>query len=104
VLWANYVEMANSVEQLEVDEDEPDGIWRFVHPTDISLRRHEGPDADMYVLVECHCDWELEHGLQLVFRQGRMLTRVSYNDGELVDDHDDALMKAYYARFGGASE
>lgn len=33
----------------------------------------------------CNCDWEYEHGLQFVFRQGRVLTRVSAEDGHLTE-------------------
>ena len=29
------------------------------------------------------CDWEPEHGLQLVFRKGQSLSRVSDDDGHL---------------------
>lgn len=61
----------------------------------------------MYVAVDCRCDWEEEHGLQLVFRQGRMLTRVSDQDGHLTEAHaygrvdePDALMAKYYTAFG----
>ena len=42
----------------------------------------------VYVQVACECAWESEHGLQLVFRQGATLSRVSDQDGHLT--HADA--------------
>ncbi|MFC7668884.1 DUF6985 domain-containing protein [Hymenobacter humi] len=60
--------------------------------------------------MESECEWEVEHGLQLVFRQGRMLTRVSQYDGHLTEsqaedipEEQDALMMQYYAKFGRSS-
>lgn len=108
----NYQEMldASDLDPLDVDDDTPDSIWRYVHPTEVYVVRrpaHPGAlDRDVYVQVDCNCDWEHEHGLQLVFRRGRMLTRVSDLDGHLTDadaygtpDADDAGLREYAARF-----
>ncbi|TDP96782.1 hypothetical protein EV186_104770 [Labedaea rhizosphaerae] len=40
-------------------------------------------DQHVYVSLECECDWEPEHGLQLVFRDGRTVTKVGPYDGHL---------------------
>ena len=105
----NYLEMLemSDIEPLEVDEDDPDGIWRFVHPTQMYLSRRARRDHDVYVQIHCNCDWEEEHGLQLIFRHGRLLTRVSDIDGHLTaaDAYDtpdaaDELLSAYNARYG----
>lgn len=57
-------------------------VWQFVYPTDIFVSRH--PDTQvLYLQVACECEWNPEHGLQLVFKQGKELTRVSAQDGEL---------------------
>jgi len=52
--------------------------------------------------VACECDWEPEHGLQLVFRQGRKLTRISAQDGHLTEadaydkpDEEDELLSKF---------
>lgn len=66
--------------ELKSDND----IWNFVYPSDIILAQNE--TGEVFVLVECGCEWEEEHGLQLVFKNGQQLTRVSYNDGELEDE------------------
>ena len=66
--------------ELKSDND----IWNFVYPSDIILAQNE--TGEVFVLVECGCEWEEEHGLQLVFKNGQQLTRVSYNDGGLEDE------------------
>lgn len=63
-------------------------IWQFVQPTEISVTPHPDNEYDMYVQVLCECDWEQEHGLQLVFRQGKKLIRVSGQDGHLTDSDE----------------
>ncbi|ANI90427.1 hypothetical protein A9P82_14710 [Arachidicoccus ginsenosidimutans] len=72
----------NYTPRLELKSDNE--IWNFVYPTDIILAQNE--TGEVFVLVECGCEWEEEHGLQLVFKNGQQLTRVSYNDGGLEDE------------------
>jgi hypothetical protein len=64
--------------------DDPDHIWDFVHPQHVYIEWHDDTRR-MYVTLACNCDWEEEHGLQLVYRDGAMLTRVSEQDGHLVE-------------------
>nr|WP_206680680.1 hypothetical protein [Hymenobacter polaris] len=73
-----------------IEEDQPlrdikdeNEIWKFVWPTDIYVSRRPYNEPDIYVQVTCECDWEQEHGLQLVFKQGKKITRVSEQDGHL---------------------
>ena len=42
-------------------------------------------DRHVYVSVECECDWEPEHGLQIVFRDGATVTKVGPYDGHLTN-------------------
>ncbi len=77
-------------------------IWNFIHPKEIYVSRRDRRDRDIYILVACECDWEKEHGLQLVFRQGKKLTRVSAQDGHLTEadaddkpDDQDALLSRF---------
>ena len=78
-------------------------IWNFIHPTEIYVTRRPYKEQDMYLQISCECDWEQEHGLQLVFRQGKKLTRISEQDGHLTeadaygkaDEEDDLLSKFY---------
>ena len=58
-------------------------IWNFVHPSEIIISWDE--KGDFYVVVSAGCDWEEEHGLQLVFPSGQKLTRASGHDGHYED-------------------
>jgi hypothetical protein len=63
---------------------DPAEIWRQVFVRQIEIKkdtRHGEPS--MYVLVYCACDWEEEHGLQLVYRNGNTLMRVGQQDGDV---------------------
>ena len=66
------------------------------------MSRRAYQEQDIYVQVACECDWEQEHGLQLVFRQGKKLTRISDNDGHLTEadaygkpDEEDELLSKF---------
>lgn len=59
-------------------------IWNFVCPSQIIIQWDE--NADFYLCIECECGWEEEHGLQLVFKEGKKLTRASGNDGGFTDE------------------
>jgi hypothetical protein len=96
--------------EVEFDEaDEPfrqisdkNEIWNFIHPREIFVTRRPYEEKDMYVQIACECDWEQEHGLQLVFRRGIKLTRLSYFDGHLTEadaydkpDEEDELLSKF---------
>ncbi len=100
------------IEAVGVDEEnqawarlqKADEIWRFVHPQRIYLARRRRRDRSVYLQISCHCDWEDEHGLQLVFRRGQDLVRVSAEDGHLTEsdaydrpDHEDPMLWAVLA-------
>jgi len=77
-------------------------IWDFVRPEEIYVTRRSRRDKNIYIQIACECDWEEEHGLQLVFRQGKKLTRVSDQDGHLTEadaydkpDSKDALLSQF---------
>jgi hypothetical protein len=61
----------------------PDDVWNHltVGPEAIVQRHHR-----VYVSVECECDWEPEHGLQIVFRDGRTVTKVGPYNGHLTNN------------------
>src|SRR5690606_16658261 len=52
-------------------------VWQFVYPTTIYATRRPDKDKDIYIQIACECDLEDEHGLQLVYRQGKKITRIS---------------------------
>jgi len=78
------------------DGNEPiksaDELWRHVRlgSQPMVMRRSSG-DRGVYVSVECGCDWEPEHGLQLVLKNGLKLTKLGGYDGHLTnsDAFDD---------------
>lgn len=102
LVYENYndtLEIAD-IEPLEI-EDESE-IWNYVHPYVIYIDQRNRRDEDIYIQVTCHCDWDEEHGLQLVFRQGKKITRVSPEDGHLTkadaynkEDSEDKLLSSF---------
>lgn len=77
-------------------------VWRYVYPQEIFIKRRSRRDRDIYLNITCECEWEFEHGLQLVFRQGKKLTRVTSQDGHLTEadvwdkpDEDDELLSNF---------
>lgn len=74
-------------------------IWTLVRPRRLSVSRRYGRDEAIYLQISCGCDWDPEHGLQLVYRKGYQLVRVSGHDGHLTTadayakpDEQDALL------------
>ena len=52
-----------------------DEVWNFVYPSEIIVDWDE--KGNFYLNVSCGCEWEEEHGLQLVFKDGLTLIRAS---------------------------
>lgn len=72
---------------------------RFVELVTVS--RDSRGEQRVYVSVEGECDWEEEHGLQLVFRDGASVTKVGPYDGHLTNVNayaDDSLAGVVYHR------
>jgi hypothetical protein len=88
-VFANYAEMkaALSAEDLDCDIASAADEWPHVHPKEIFVSRRR-QDRAIYVQIFAECDWEPEHGLQIVYRNGRLLSRVSDQDGHRT--HTDA--------------
>jgi hypothetical protein len=56
-------------------------------------------DKGIYVSVECGCDWEVEHGLQLVFKNGLKVNKLGGYDGHLTNSDafaDESLEDVVY--------
>lgn len=77
-------------------------IWKYVYPHEIYVTRRHRRDEDIYINVTCECEWEQEHGLQLVFRKGKQLTRISSQDGHITEadaydrpDKEDELLSKF---------
>jgi hypothetical protein len=73
-----------------VGEDEFDftipsasAVWDFVTPTEIHVSRRRRRDRLIYVEILAECRWEIEHGLDVIYRSGSTLSRVSEQDGHI---------------------
>lgn len=91
--FGNYREFLDIADIDELAAAAPGDIWKFIQPQCVYVSRRHRRDRDVYVSIVCACDWEIEHGLQFVFRRGADLVRVSGEDGHLTDadayDRDD---------------
>jgi len=106
LVYKNYTDFLEMVgedaDEFRLEINENNEIWDFVYPSEIYVSRRDRRDKDIYVQIACECDWEEEHGLQLMFRQGRKLTRVSDQDGHLTEadaydkpDSEDELLSQF---------
>ena len=68
-----------------VEVEGPHDVLDHVRLGDEPTVARDPVDRHVYVSLECECDWEPEHGLQLVFRDGRTVTKVGPYDGHLTD-------------------
>jgi hypothetical protein len=76
--------------------DSPVQVWGFVSPPkSIYGTRRIGGDQAVYISFACECEWEREHGLQVVFRHGRQLCYVGPVKGHLTnaDARDDPSLE-----------
>jgi len=63
-------------------------VWEHISTSDeivVSVENIDDPYA--YITLECQCDWEPEHRLQIVFRNGNQLAKVGQYDGHLTNEH-----------------
>ncbi|MDN5505041.1 MAG: hypothetical protein L0H10_14685 [Comamonas sp.] len=78
----------------------PKDVWKHIQfgRTPMVSRRPYG-DELIYISLECSCDWEREHGLQIVFKQGLYINKVGPFDGHLTNSDayaDDKLENIVY--------
>lgn len=66
-------------------------VWEFIHFGDEMYFCKRDYDKKIYVSIECNCDWEQEHGLQIVIKEGKIVTKIGQYDGHLsnADSYDD---------------
>lgn len=77
-------------------------IWSHVTPGPIFLESGHGSDASQYVVMEAECTWEGEHGLMMVWKDGRNLCKVGGYDGHVTNANayaDDKLINIVYSAF-----
>lgn len=80
--------------------ERPSDIWTYVTPGSIELYKGRGDDDNWYVIMEANCGWEIEHGLMLVWRNGRTLSKVGEYDGHVTNENayaDEGLKNVVYS-------
>ena len=74
----------------------PEDVWKHVRfgSEPLVARRAYG-DRGIYVSLECGCAWEIEHGLNIVFKNGQRVSKVGENDGHCTnsDAFDDVTLE-----------
>ena len=76
--------------------DSPGDVWDHIRlGCEPAVRRRAYGDKGIYVSVECGCDWEIEHGLQIVFKNGLIVNKVGPYDGHLTlsDAYNDEKLE-----------
>ncbi|HVJ61512.1 MAG TPA: hypothetical protein VM555_02230 [Tahibacter sp.] len=101
-VYRNCMDFLDAVEADETDSPmramaSPLDVWRFVHPYGVYVSRDPHRDRGVYARICCHCDWEPEHGLQLVFDGVGRLIRVSANDGDIHGWNGDGMIDEHGA-------
>jgi hypothetical protein len=83
-----------------IDISSPENVWKHVSlGNEPMVSRRPYGDRGIYVSLECNCDWEPEHGLQLVFKNGQKVNKVGSYDGHLTNSDawaDDSLEDVVY--------
>jgi hypothetical protein len=83
LVYKYYSETLNFGYTKPLNLNSKDEIWKFIKPSEIMIDWDE--NENFYLCVSCGCEWEEEHGLQLVFKNGEKLTRASGHDGQYTD-------------------
>lgn len=81
-IFENYKENYNLQRELENNPkvENENEVWDLIYPHQIIVCSGDNEDENIYLIFICECEWEEEHGLQLVFKNGETLTRVSAID------------------------
>jgi hypothetical protein len=65
--------------------ESPEEVWKHVQFGDEIYVQRRDDDNVIYLSIECECDWEEEHGLQIVFKNGQRINKISPYDGHLTN-------------------
>lgn len=97
-LYAYYQDNREYCEDLVIEQ--PGDVWDHIQFGNDPLvtRRHNG-DRAVYISLECECAWEVEHGLQIVFKGGLRVNKIGPYDSHLTNANargDDSLEDVIY--------
>jgi hypothetical protein len=85
-VYRRYHDLVKSFPEVDVGIKEPAEVWNYLRPEGISVDRYDEGDGQVYVRVVYQCDWEAEHGQQILFRHGTTITLVGeHEDGSFVE-------------------
>lgn len=76
-------------------------IWKFVQlGNELYVRRRPFGDKKIYISLDCKCDWEDEHGLLIVFKEGLAVNKIGGYDGHLsnADAYGDPALEGVVYR------
>jgi hypothetical protein len=76
-----------------------DDVWKHIKFGEPIVTRRPYGDKGIYVSIFCDCDWEREHGMQVVFKNGAAINKVGQIDGHLTNADafsDPALENVVY--------
>lgn len=62
---------------------DPTEVWDYVTLGTAATVERDDETGEWFVVTENECEWEPEHGLQIVLRNGEEVTRVSDVDGSI---------------------
>ena len=66
--------------------DSAEALWQHVQfGCEAMVTRRDSGDKAVYVSLECNCDWEVEHGLQIVLKSGLKVNKLGAFDGHLTN-------------------
>lgn len=84
-VFLNYQQTLEDVgpEDLSCSIASADEVWSHVDPIEIFVSKRGRRDDLIYIKITAECDWEDEHGLQIIYRGGSTLSRVSDEDDHL---------------------
>ncbi len=74
--------------------ESPKDVWEHIQ-FGSTARVTRGRDGSVYLSLGCNCDWEQEHGLQIVFKEGRRVNKVGAFDGHVTNSsaYDDPSLE-----------
>ena len=77
-----YQDLAAQVPALRLTE--PAAVWAHVRPGGIvRIRRRRYGERGVYASIDFDCDWDREHGLELVLCDGQRITKLGPRDGHV---------------------
>ncbi|HLL03963.1 MAG TPA: hypothetical protein VK539_25480 [Myxococcaceae bacterium] len=81
-IYRYYLDMAGFYNDLPLKIGSPGDVWKHIQlDLQPAVSRRSSGDKAIYVSLSCQCDWEIEHGLVLVLRNGTTVCRVGmYSD------------------------